>query len=305
MSSTPNPTQVDPQPKLAPEVVVTRADIALAKTEPDGKAGPAAPPKAAAAASATVPALDTAVRATSADSVRVATRPSFGRRLMRGLMGMILTACIAGAAVLWQSHGDAVREIVAKWVSPLVLALSRPESPAADQPSAAPVVEASVETAAPPPSSAPQGAVGNDASEAAGRSPEAAPSPESAQLLQSMARDLADLRQDMEQMKASIAELKASQDQMAREVAKVSEQNPSPRASPPPQPVALPARKPPRMVRPAQPRAASVSPQSAAAYMPRRSEPRAVAPPPQYTVAPPPMDLSAPRPPAPLREQMP
>jgi hypothetical protein len=47
MSSTLNPTQIDPRdiPTLAPDVVVTRADIDLSKTVPDGKTGASAAPK--------------------------------------------------------------------------------------------------------------------------------------------------------------------------------------------------------------------------------------------------------------------
>jgi hypothetical protein len=57
-------------------------------------------------------------------------------------------------------------------------------------------------------------------------------------LLQSMARDLATLGQGIEQ-------LKASQEQMARVIAKASEQNLRPKISVlPPRPTAIPTRKP-------------------------------------------------------------
>jgi hypothetical protein len=63
-------------------------------------------------------------------------------------------------------------------------------------------------------------------------------SPELAQLLQTMARDLANVEQGIEQ-------LKASQEQMMRLIAKASEQNLRPKTSaPPPRPTATPARKP-------------------------------------------------------------
>jgi hypothetical protein len=318
MSSTLNRTQIDPteMPTLAPDVVLTRADFDVSKQEPDIKASPSAAKKGAAAASATVPPVDTTFRAASTSK---GARPSLGRRLMRVVVGMILTACLAGAAVLWESRGEAARGIVAKWAPPFLLTLlSRPESPADDQQPAQPAVQDAAATAASAPST-PQGAGDNLASAAAGAAPD------QAQLLQSMARDLADLRQQMEQMKAGIADLKTGQDQMAREVVRSSENrapepNIRPRASsaypvspPPGQPVALPARRPPPLPRPMQPRAAPVSPQAAAAqaaaaaaYVPRQAEPRAVAPPPPSTAAPPPTDLSAPpRPPAPLREQVP
>ena len=297
MSSTESPTQIDPQdiPTLAPDVVVTGA---VAKSEPEGKSSPAAPQKAVGvAASAKVPpVVDTTFRPTSGNNVKEApARLTLGSRLLRGVIGMILTASLAGAAVLWQSRSEAARQIVASWAPPFVQAwLSPQESQAIDQQSAAPAVEATAVAAESPPP-VPQSPADNVAPDAA------SPITDSAQLLQSMARDLANLRQDMEQMKAGIAELKAGQDQMAREVAKASEQNPRPRVSlvapPPAQPVGLPAHRPPSIARSLQPGAASASPQ--AAYMPRR-----VPPPPQFTAAPP-TDLSAPRPPAPLREQVP
>jgi uncharacterized membrane protein YccC len=84
----------------------------------------------------------------------------------------------------------------------------------------------------------------------------AALSPELAQLLQAMARDLAAVGQGIEQLKtnqeqmardnAKAAEqLKASQEQTARVIAKASEQSLRPKTSaPPPRPTATSARKP-------------------------------------------------------------
>jgi len=315
MSSTLNPPKIDPKdiPTLAPDVVVTRADHDAAKPDPGGKPAASAAQKGAeAAAGAKAPPVDTTFRATSTDPVKGQAPKSFGRRLLRGVIGMILTACVAGAAMLWQSHGDVVRQIVTKSVAPIIVALlSRKESPAVEEPSGSPVVQASVAPAASAPSAS-QNAADNPGSTAA------SPSPEAAQLLQSLARELSNLRQDMEQMKAAIAELKASDDQMAREIVKASdratdkalEQALRPRvsmASPPQaQPIAIPVRKPPQpsVARPVQSRPVSATPQ-AAAYVPRPSESRAAAPPPQ-SAATPPMDLSAPpRPPGSLREQMP
>ena len=315
MSSTLNPPKIDPKdlPTLAPDVVVTRADHDVAKPDPGGKPAASAVQKGAeAAAGAKAPPVDTTFRATSTDPVKGEARKSFGRRLLRGVIGMILTACVAGAAMLWQSHSDVVRQIVTKSVAPIIVALlSRKESPAVEEPSGSPVVQASVAPAASAPSAS-QNAADNPGSTAA------SPSPEAAQLLQSLARELANLRQDMEQMKAAIAELKASDDQMAREIVKASdratdkalEQALRPKvsmASPPQsQPIAIPVRKPPQppVARPVQSRPVSATPQ-AAAYVPRPSESRAATPPPQ-SAATPPMDLSAPpRPPGSLREQMP
>jgi DNA repair ATPase RecN len=77
------------------------------------------------------------------------------------------------------------------------------------------------------------------------------------QVLQSMARDLATLGQEIEQLKAgqeqmardnanTAEQLKASREQMARVLAKASEQSPRPRIlAPPPRPTATPTRRPP------------------------------------------------------------
>ena len=313
---TSNPPKIEPKgiPPLAPDVVVTRADHVAARPEPDGKAG-AAQKGADVVAGTKAPPVDTTFRATSTDP-KTTARKSFGRRLLRGVIGVILTACVAGAAMLWQSHGDMVRQIVTKSLAPIIVALlSREEGPAIEQPSGSPAVQASVGPAptAPPAS---QNTADNPGATAA------IPSPEAGQLLQSLARELTSLRQDMEQMKAAIAELKASDDQMAREIAKVSdkatdkalEQALRPRVSmmsPPQQaqPAVVPVRRPPPpqlVARPVPPRPAPAARQVVTSYAPRPSESRAAAPPPPPSAAAPPMDLSAPpRPPASLREQTP
>jgi len=297
MSSSLNPTKIDPNEiaTLAPEIVVTRADHAVASSASDGKLAPPAPD---AAAGATTPPVDTSFRATSANPVKLKARKSLGRRLLRGAVGMILTACVAGAAVFWQSYGEAARQIVVKSVGPVVVALLSRETPAGEPQPTAPVVQAAVvagESAPPRPTDNVSSSQPVDTTE----------------LLQSLARELAHMRQEMDQMRGAVAELKAGEEQIAREIAKVSdkatdkalEQALRPRvsmASPPPaQPVAMPARKPPPpLVRPVQARPASASPQVATSYVPRPADTR--------TAAPPPIDLSAPpRPPAAMREQMP
>jgi len=307
MSSSPNPIKVDPKdiPTLAPDVVLTRADHEAARQEPDGKSAPAAPDVGT---GATTPPVDTSFRAASANPVKLKAHRSVGRRLLRGAVGMILTACIAGAAVFWQPYGEAARQIVVKSVGPVVVAFMSRESPAGEPSSASPVVQASVV----PGTSAPQHP-GEATSASAASSPV-----DTTELLQSLARELAHMRQEMDQMRGAVAELKAGEEQIAREIAKVSdkttdralEQALRPRvsmASPPPaQPVAMPARKPPPppVARPVQARPASASPQVATSYVPRAADTRAVAPPPASAT--PPMDLSAPpRPPAAMREQTP
>ena len=174
--------------------------------------------------------------------------PSLGRRAVRAFISLALLGCIGVAAMAWQSpsSGDAAKQMIARWapqlVPTLLLTLESPGLPAQRAPLA---VRASAASAAPPQPApmaqiAPQGVV----------PPASALSPDTAQLLQSMARDLATVGQRIELLKASIDQLKAGQQQMSREIAKpfeskASEQNLRPKTSaPPPRPTAASTRKP-------------------------------------------------------------
>src|SRR6266481_5432829 len=161
--------------------------------------------------------------------------PSRGRPMLRGLIGLLLAACIFITAFVSQSsHGDAAKLIFARWAPQLILTSSLPMEnpglPARPSPSAVQVAAAEPVAAQPTPlaPTAPRAVA-----------PTAAPvSPEVTQLLQTMARDLANVEQRIDQ-------LKASQEQMARLIAKASEQNLRPKTSaPPPQLTASPTRKP-------------------------------------------------------------
>ena len=102
--------------------------------------------------------------------------------------------------------------------------------------------------------------------------PETAPTataalPDHTQLLQTMARDLANVERNIEQIKAiasgnskAIEELKASQEEIKRVLARVSEQN-GPKTSPPPTQPAPAARKPERTLPSPQARARPRPPQ--------------------------------------------
>ena len=186
---------------------------------------------------------------------------------------VLLAVCIGAAVIAWQSpfYGDAARQIIARWAPQLVptssLTLESPGLPA--QPSPPTVQAAAAKTAPPQPAPLAQTAPEDVAPTAA------ALSPESAQQLQSMARDLATVGQEIEQLKTSqeqmvrenskLAEqLKASQEKKARPIAKASEQNLRPKTSAPPaRPIATPTRKPvPKLSSPqatAQPQAEPVS----------------------------------------------
>jgi hypothetical protein len=173
-------------------------------------------------------------------------RSSRGRLALHGLIGLLMAACI-GVAAIALSHDDAAQS----------------SSPSAVQASAAKAAPSQPE----PP------ALGGSALTAAG------PSPEQAQLLQSIAREHAAVELEIEQLKTSIEQLKtseeqmvrnnaavaeqlkASQEQMVRLIAKASEQKPRPKTSAPlPRPIATPTGKPVPKLSPPQARAPRLAP---------------------------------------------
>jgi hypothetical protein len=250
MQSTLNPKQADPQRVLVARVdeelahtyeriahadeQIARAEEQLSKLEHDAARYPPDPPQ------------------TRMDTLRpavLANRPSAGGRAIRGFIGLLLAACIGFAAFVSQSsYGDAARQMIARWAPQLVstasLPLQNPGLPA--QPSPPTVGMVAAQTASPPAQTASQDVA-----------PTAAPvSPELALSLQTMARDLANVEQGLEQLKASqqqmasdnakaVEQLKASQEQMTRLIARASEQNLRPKTpAPPPRQTATPTRKP-------------------------------------------------------------
>jgi hypothetical protein len=204
------------------------------------------------AAGPSIPPVDTTFRPAAVENVLVpGPRRSIGRRAVRAFAALLLAGCIGVAAMAWQSRGDVAKRAIAKWTPNFVLTSSLPtETPGLSAQSTPPAIQAAVANAAPPqPAPLAQTA-------AEGVAPTAALSPDSAQLLQTMARDLATVAQEIEQLKASIEQLKAGQAQMSRELAKNSEPrnsepSPRPRASAnPPRPVAsIPPRPAPRRPR--------------------------------------------------------
>ncbi|HEX9471653.1 MAG TPA: hypothetical protein VF957_19180 [Bradyrhizobium sp.] len=254
-----------------------------------------------------IPTVDTTFRPAAVNDVQnnvhaAGSRRSIGRRAVRAFAALLVATCIGVAGIVLNAHGDVAKQI-AKSVPKLLtsLLLQKPGLPA--QPTA-PTVEADAANTAPPQPASPAQA----APEAA--APAAATSPEQAQLLQSMAHDLATVGQQVEQLKASIEELKAGQQQMSREIAKASEQNLRPKISaasaPPPRPAAARPRKPMPSYPPPQAAAAPPLPQSPAPYVPPPSAapymPRQAEPPPQAAAQPQDEELSSvPRPPMPVR----
>jgi hypothetical protein len=303
MHSTQNPQQTDdPHDVLmvAPDVVLAPTDEELAKlartlrhpSNPHTRTASDLPGGSA------VPRVDTTFRAAAVRDIQVTgDRPSIGRKAVRAFTGFLLVACIGIAAIAWRSHGDAAKQIIARWASQLVTSSPPVEDPGLPEQPNPPTIQASAAEAAPPqPAPLAQTAPEGVAPTAAALSPESAP------LLESMAGDLATAGQEIkrlkgsiEQLKANIEQLKASQEQMSRDIAKVSEQNLRPRISAPaPRSAAAPARKLIPPFAPPQAAAAPMLPQAAAPSAPQQPEPQ-----PQATAQP--ETEPVPRPPMPVR----
>jgi hypothetical protein len=93
-------------------------------------------------------------------------RSSRGRLALQGLIGLLLAACIGAAAIAWQSHGDAAKEMIARWapqsdltssLAPKKLVPAQP-SPPAVQASAAKAAHPQPVPPAPSAQTAPEGA---------------------------------------------------------------------------------------------------------------------------------------------------
>jgi hypothetical protein len=228
MNSTPNPEAIEPNDVLIAHAdeQLARVNDQLSKLDHDAAGSPSAVP---------------------------GRPPSRGRPMLRGLIGLLSAACIFVAAFVSQSsYGDAAKPIIARWAPQLISTssppLEKPGLPAPPSPSGVEVAAAELVSPQLVPSAP---AAPPDVA------PTAAPvSSELAQLLQTMARDLANVEQGIKQLKASqeqmaadnanaVEQLKASQEQMTRLIAKASEQNLRPKTSaPPPRLVATPTRKP-------------------------------------------------------------
>jgi len=317
MQSTPNQRQAaDPYADPHDDVLVARIDEELSKLAHNAMRDPSDPqPHMGSDLSAgpAVPPVDTTFRPAA---VNQGLRPSIGGRAVRAFIGFLLAVCIGVAGIVWQAYGDAAKQMIAKWTPQLIATSSPPlENTGLPEQPNPPVVQANAANAAPPQpaplaQTAPEGVA------------PAAAAPESAVLLESMARELASARQEIDQ-------LKASQEQMSRELAKSSpaksssakssqakssqtrayearaslakpsEQNLRPGISaPPPRSVAAPARRPMPSYPPPQAAAApALPPAPAPYYVPRQPEP-----PPQATAQPQaePELSPVPRPPMPV-----
>jgi hypothetical protein len=246
MHSTLHRKQTDPQSVLIARVdeelahtreQIARADEQLSKLEHDAARSPSDHPQTR--------------RNTFRPAVR-GNRPSLGGRATRGFIGLLLAACIGVAAIVWQSvYGDAAKQIIARWVPQFVPTSSQPlENPGLSaQPISPSARVVAAQTASPQADPLARTASQDVAPTAPPVSPEA-------QLLQTMARDLANVEHGIEQLKANqeqmasdnakaVEQFKASQEQMTHLVAKTSEQNLRPKTSAlSPRPIATATRKP-------------------------------------------------------------
>jgi hypothetical protein len=218
-----------------PDVEIT--DLLRAAARPRSESGPTAASNPS--GSTGMPAVDTTFRATAVnnDVLPAFARSSFGWRLMRALIALVLAMGIGGAAVGWQLFGNAAKRAVGRWLPQMALttsfSLDKIGFGTSSQPAEPVAAETSAQTIPPAPARA--------ASDSAAVNAAASPS-DSAQLLQSMARDLANLGQQVETLKASVVELKASQQQMMRD--RAAEQNTKAKLSAAPSHPPAAARKP-------------------------------------------------------------
>jgi hypothetical protein len=159
------------------------------------------------------------------------------RSMLRGLIGLLLAACIGVAAFVSQSsYGDAAKPIISRWAPYLASTqLENSGLPAQPRPS----VQLAAAEAAPPQATASASVTAQDVA------PAVAPaSSELAQLLKEMTRVLTNVEQGVEQLKAGqeqmasnnakvVEQLRASQEQMTRLISITSERNVAPKTSAP------------------------------------------------------------------------
>ncbi|MHC2436958.1 hypothetical protein [Bradyrhizobium sp. USDA 4451] len=234
---------------------LTRLSEQLARMERDA----ASPPPAEAEPPSVGPAPAPAPAPASAGP---GPQPSSGRPAFRALAALSMAGCVVVAVLASQSsYGARAKLAVARWVPQLASAPSLPpdDPPLPAQPAPSAVQVAAADAPPPQPTPAPSTATPDAAPKAAQDSAPPAPPalPNQTELLQTIARDLANMQRNIEQLKAdqqqtaresskAIEELKASQEELKRALAKVSE----PKTSAPPTPPAPTARKPQRTYEP-------------------------------------------------------
>jgi hypothetical protein len=293
MQSTPNLRDTDPHDMfvIEPDVsLAARADKApldllydvLSHPSAQRPSGPEVRIAPDFSASAAVPSVDAAPRATVADDpvndirlndirlgdTEIGAHQPANSKLARGAVMSLFALGSAIVAAGWQHYGDDAKAMMARYTPPFSLAsFASTEKPATSEQPAAAAVQASVanqaatQPAPPADSTAPVTATA---------------SPDQAQVIQSMARDLASMGQQISELKASIEQIKASQPQMASAPARTTETKlAEPKAAepvltrprivpPPPHAAVTPVRKP-KQVFPYAPIATTSPPQAATA----------------------------------------
>lgn len=217
MDSTLKPQEAEPDeaPAIAPDIVPAAwADKVLADITRDARSHsldrmPDAESSADAGASEAAPAVDTTFRPTAID------KPPSRKWLTKTILAFMFALGGVAAAADWQHYGGVARQMISDWTPRFALMVSPPVAPAPVEPAEAPVVQATLADPAP---AAPPAQPAEAAAPAI-----AAPLPDQAQLLQSMARDLAAMGQQVTQLRASIDQLKAGQQTLAADVARISE----------------------------------------------------------------------------------
>ena len=225
------------------------------------------------AAETAAPAVDATFRASDVNDIPTKKKASSREWMKRAAIVFVFALVSAVATAAWKHHGDAATETLATWV-PLPGVNS---SPATEAPTAEANADANAQPAADR-----QAVAAPPATQAA--STTALP-PEAEQQIQSMARDLAAMGQQVEQLKATIEALKANQQAgvaPAPPVARAPAPPPKPKVTALPRPPAPPPAYPPRAAYPPAVQAAAVPPPPAPGVAP----PPAYQPPPQATTQP-------------------
>lgn len=305
-------TKTDPHGvlEIAPDVVlVARAAAEFPSLAPDSahrsserapntETGFAAPPK-----------VDTSFRATDTSGGRA--RGGWVRKV---LLTFLFTSCSALAVAAWEHYGDDAQEMVAG-ITPQIVPVLRSWLPA-QKPATATQPDVT-ETASLRQTIPPSPALAAAQPPADGPAPTAAQSvtsetTEQVRLLQSMARDIASLTQQVDDLKASVAQLKAAQERQEQRPQQhpeqVSRERPRPEArlseAKPAEPRPTKLGTPPRPLGTVVQRTRPVYPAPQAGYAPAPLPPPGVAP---VQIAPPPSSGSQPddetvvRPPMPVR----
>lgn len=175
------------------------------------------------AAETAAPAVDTTFRASDvSDNPAQKSRARFRARFNRALSVFAFALISAFAAAAWEIHGDTAKQVLANWVT-----LPAPNASSAAEPAG--------ESTRQPAEQQPTAAASTSPETASG----AVLPVEVEQQLQTMARDLAAMGQEIEQLKATIEALKASRQAAIAVPAPVAR---APAAPPKPKVTAAPPR---------------------------------------------------------------